>query len=69
MPRYELRYFIPGLERPVCESVRLDSEDAARARAASELLRAPDRLVVEVWRDERLVWRRSRGRGEAPGPV
>ena len=61
MPLYEFRYFIPASEAPACERADLASDEAARARAASELLRMPARLAVEVWSDDRLIWRRLRG--------
>ena len=62
MPRYAFHYFIPAPGSAAREEATLDSDEAARARAASELLRMPGRSGVEVWEDGRLVWRRLRGR-------
>lgn len=61
MPTYEFRYVIPSPGVPAREKATLESDEAARARAARELLRMPGRLGVEVWMEDRLVWRRLRG--------
>jgi hypothetical protein len=61
VPTYEFRYFIPSPGRPALETETLGSDEAARAKAGRELLRMPGRLGVEVWRHDRLVWRRWRG--------
>ncbi len=65
MSTYEFRYFIPTPGSAAREEATLSSDEAARAKAARELLRMPGRLGVEVWSDNRLVWRRLRGHGGA----
>lgn len=67
MPIYEFRYFIPAPGDPAREEATLGSDEAARAKAARELLRMPGRLGVEVWVENRLVWRRLRGDATATG--
>lgn len=61
MPTYEFRYLIPSPGGPAHEKATLDTDEAARAKGARELLRMPGRLGVEVWAEDRLVWRRMRG--------
>jgi hypothetical protein len=73
VPIYEFRYFIPAPGGLAREEATLGSDEVARAKAARELLRMPGRLGVEVWVDNRLVWRRLRGdarkTGSSPSPT
>ena len=60
MAAYEFRYFIASSDEPVGERIVLQSDGAARARAAAELLRLPGRRGVDVWSNGRLVYTHRR---------